>query len=321
MEQLVDMHWWPLLAGTLDVVLVYVLIYRLLLLVRGTRAERMLLGLGIVVMVYMASRALNLATLNWILGNFLGSVILVIVVLFQDDFRRALTKVGLIPGLGGDGSKALSRTIEEVSHAASELASRRIGALMVLSRDVGLDDYTEYAIKIDSLVSHQLLVSLFLPTSPLHDGAVVIEGERIAAAGAVLPLTFNPGVSSAFGTRHRAAIGLSERTDALIVVVSEETGTISLVREGRITRDLNEKTLFNALNRLTVFRQSKKGFRQSKKGRDVTKEGKGSASSGTPDVVIPSEEVVAKPSLAEVSEAEALEERNAAENPQEEGGS
>lgn len=293
MEQLADFHWWPLVAGALDVVLVYILIYRLLLLVRGTRAERMLLGLGIVVMVYMASRALNLATLNWILGNFLGSVILVIVVLFQDDFRRALTKVGLIPGLGGEQSKALSKTIEEVSHAASELASRRIGALMVLSRDVGLDDYTEHAIKIDSRVSHQLLVSLFLPTSPLHDGAVVIEGERIAAAGAVLPLTFNPGVGSNFGTRHRAAIGLSERTDAVIVVVSEETGTISLIREGRITRDLNEKTLFNALNRLTVFRQQRKT-------KDISSNKTAKAEPRAPsDVAIPSEEVVSKPPLSE----------------------
>ncbi|MCB0324928.1 MAG: diadenylate cyclase CdaA [Bdellovibrionales bacterium] len=264
-----DVDWWPLITGALDVVLVYALIYRLLLLVRGTRAERMLLGLGIVVLVYMASRALNLATLNWILGNFLGSVILVIVVLFQDDFRRALTKVGLIPGFGGDAPKALENSIKEISHAASALAQRRIGALMVLGRDVGLEDYTEHAVKIDAAVSHQLLVSIFLPTSPLHDGATIIEGDRIVAAGAVLPLTFNPGVSQAFGTRHRAAIGLSERTDAVIVVVSEETGTISVIREGRITRDLNEKTLYNALHRLTIFRQQRR--KGGRKGSEAPK--------------------------------------------------
>lgn len=264
-----SVDWWPLITGALDVILVYVLIYRLLLLVRGTRAERMLLGLGIVVLVYMASRALNLATLNWILGNFLGSVILVIVVLFQDDFRRALTKVGLIPGFGGDVPKALENSIKEISHAAGQLASRRIGALMVITRDIGLEDYSETAVSIDAVVSHQLLVSIFLPTSPLHDGAVVIEGDRIVAAGAVLPLTFNPGIGANLGTRHRAALGLSERTDAVMVVVSEETGTISIVREGRMTRDLNEKTLYNALHRLTVFRHQRKKLRREKRRREV----------------------------------------------------
>ena len=254
--------WWSLLTGTVDVVLVYFLIYRLLLLVRGTRAERMLLGLGIVVLVYIASRAFHLSTLNWILGNFLGSVILVIVVLFQEDLRRALTRVGLIPGLGGDVPKALELSIKEISHAAGQLASRRIGALIALARDVGLEDYTEHAVAIDAIISHQLLVSIFLPTSPLHDGAVVVEGDRIAAAGAVLPLSFSPSISNYYGTRHRAAIGLSERTDAVIVVVSEETGTISLIREGRITRDLNERTLYNALHRLTVFRHQKRSKRQ-----------------------------------------------------------
>ncbi len=254
----VSIDWGPLLTGTLDVALVYFLIYRSLLLLRGTRAERMLLGLAIVVLVYVASRALNLVTLNWILGNFLGSVILVIVVLFQDDLRRALTKVGLAPGLSGDTPKAIEVTIKEISHTAGELASRRIGGLIVLGRDVGLDDYTEHAVPLDSLVSHQILVSIFLPTSPLHDGAVVIEGERIVAAGAVLPLTFNPAISSSYGTRHRAAIGLSERTDAVIVVISEETGTISLIREGRITGDLNEKTLYNALHRLTIYRNERR---------------------------------------------------------------
>jgi uncharacterized protein (TIGR00159 family) len=252
------LDWWPWLTGALDVLLVFFLIYRLLLLVRGTRAERMLLGLGIVVLVFVFSRALNLATLNWILGNFLGSVILVIVVLFQDDFRRVLTKVGLIPGFGSEAPQALLESIEEISIAASELSSRRLGAIIAISGDVGLDEYTEHAISIEGKVSHQLLVAIFLPTSPLHDGAVVVKKDSIVAAGAVLPLTFNANVSSAYGTRHRAAIGLSERTDAVIVVVSEETGTISLVRDGKMTRDLKDTALATALRRLLIVRHTRR---------------------------------------------------------------
>lgn len=249
---------WTYISGILDVLLVFFLIYRTLLLVRGTRAEPMLLGLGIIVLVYIASRVLHLATLNWVLGNFLGSVILVIVVLFQDDLRRALIKVGLVPGFGSDSPKAWEISIKEISQAAAELAYRRIGGLIVIRREVGLEDYIEPAVKVQALVSHQLLVSIFLPTSPLHDGAVIIEGDRIVAAGAVLPLTFSPSISKAYGTRHRAAIGLSERSDALIVVISEETGTISLIREGRISKDLDEKTLYGALHRLLFFRQQRR---------------------------------------------------------------
>ena len=249
---------WTYISGILDVLLVFFLIYRTLLLVRGTRAEPMLLGLGIIVLVYIASRVLHLATLNWVLGNFLDSVILVIVVLFQDDLRRALIKVGLVPGFGSDSPKAWEISIKEISQAAAELAYRRIGGLIVIRREVGLEDYIEPAVKVQALVSHQLLVSIFLPTSPLHDGAVIIEGDRIVAAGAVLPLTFSPSISKAYGTRHRAAIGLSERSDALIVVISEETGTISLIREGRISKDLDEKTLCGALHRVLFFRQQRR---------------------------------------------------------------
>jgi diadenylate cyclase len=133
---------------------------------------------------------------------------------------------------------------------------------MVIRREVGLEEYTEHSVALDAIVSHQILISIFLPTSPIHDGAVIIDKGRIVGAGAVLPLSFNPSLSSDLGTRHRAAIGFSERTDALVVVVSEETGTISLVREGRISRDLNEKTLYNALHRLAVFpyQRRRKGF-------------------------------------------------------------
>lgn len=248
---------WKLISGVLDVLLVSFLIYRFLLLVRGTRAERMLQGLLVVVIVYLISRFLNFTTLNWIIGNFLGSVILVIVVLFQEDLRRALTKVGIVPGFGTNIPKAIERSIREVSKAAAELSSRKVGALIVMRREVGLDEYTEHAVELDAAISHQLLISIFVPTSPIHDGAVVIEGERILVAGAVLPLSFSQTISE-HGTRHRAALGLSERTDAIVVVVSEESGDISLIRDGRITKDLNESALYNALRRLTAARHNQK---------------------------------------------------------------
>ncbi len=250
---------WGTVSGFFDILLVSYLIYRILLLMKGTRAQPMLVGLIVMGFVYVLSRELRLVTLNWILGNFLGSVILVIVVLFQDDFRRALIKVGLFRGLGGDDEASRQREacIKEVSRAAIEMASKKTGALIVLSRDVGLEDFTEHSVPIDSVITHQLLESIFQTTGPIHDGAVVIERNRISAAGAVLPLTFNPTVSKNLGTRHRAAIGLSERTDAVVVVVSEETGQISIVKEGIITKNLNEKNLVSVLTGLIVGPNSK----------------------------------------------------------------
>lgn len=259
----IDSFRWSLIVGVLDVLVVSFLIYRILLMVRGTRAQPMLAGLGMLVLVYAISREMELVTLNWILGNFLGSVILVIVVLFQEDIRRVLVKVGLGPGLGTTVDAEMDKTLSEVAKAAAELSARRLGALIVITRDVGLDEYIESAVPVEAICTHQLLVSIFLSTSPIHDGAVILSGRRILVAGAVLPLTFSPTLSQNFGTRHRAAVGLTERNDALVVVVSEETGIISLVREGRFTRDLNEKTLYNALHRLIVVRAQKRTRRQT----------------------------------------------------------
>ncbi len=253
-----EFHWLTFFRAGADILLVYYLIYRILLLVRGTRAGRMLLGLAMLVVMYFAANSFGLPTLTWILGNFLGSVILVVVVLFQDDLRRGLTKFGLMPSLNREEGFQGELSIKAISRAASDLSTRRMGALIVVQREVGLDEYIEAAIELNANISHQLIVSIFVPASPLHDGAMIVSGDRVIAAGAVLPLTFNPELSSALGTRHRAAFGLSERTDAVIVVVSEETGTISLVREGRITRDLNESTLYTALHRVTVFSNQKK---------------------------------------------------------------
>jgi diadenylate cyclase len=249
---------WQYASATLDVILVSVLIYTVLLLVRGTRGQAMLLGLFIIGVFYVISRWFSLVTLNWILSNFLGSVILVIVVLFQEDLRRGLIKVGLIPGFGGGLPSDIDLSIREISRAVAELSQKKIGALIVIRRDVGLEEYLEHSLKLDALVSRELFVSIFAKSSPLHDGAVIVEGNRILAAGAVLPLTFDPSVSGAYGTRHRAALGLSERTDAVVVAVSEQTGAVSLVREGRITTDFDERSLYNALHRLTLLRNRRR---------------------------------------------------------------
>ena len=236
-------------SRVVDILLVSGIIYTTLILVRGTRAQPMLVGLAIVALVYFVSRELNFVVLNWILSNFLGSVILLIVVLFQDDLRRALTKVGLFSGFSHEFESRSERTVQQIVAAVSTLAEKRTGAILVIQQDVGLGDYTEHAVEIDGVVSKQLLISIFHQESPIHDGAVVVKKDRVIAAGAVLPLSFSAELPNDLGTRHRAAIGLSEKTDALVLVVSEETGQISLVRDGKITRDIGALNLSKVLGK------------------------------------------------------------------------
>jgi len=233
----------------IDIAIIAFVIYRIIDLIRGTRAVQMLIGLAVVFLTYLSSQYFSLYTLNWILDNFLSSILLVIVVIFQDDIRRALTQVGTRPFFGAE-PRLQGQDVEEIVRAAVSLASKRIGALIVLPRDVGLNQYIEVGTPLDAKVSKELITSIFLPTSPIHDGALIIQHGRIIAAGCFLPLTTNPHVSKTLGTRHRAAIGLTEETDAIVVVISEEEGAISLVREGRITRDVDAGTLRTTLQKL-----------------------------------------------------------------------
>lgn len=235
----------------LDIGVIAFLVYQALDLIRGTRAARMLLGLGVVFLVFFSSQVFQLYTVNWLLDNFLSSILLVIVVIFQNDIRRALTQFGSGPFFGGD--PGLQRgDVDEVVRAAVALATKRVGGLIVFERDVGLSEYIDAGTAIDSVISRELLVSVFQTTAPIHDGAVIVRDRRIAAAGCFLPLTTNPNVSKALGTRHRAAIGVTEDTDAVVVVVSEEDGRISLVRDGRLTRDLDAANLREKLEGLLV---------------------------------------------------------------------
>ena len=230
------------LADAADILIVTILVYWVINLIRGTRAVQMLIGLTVVAAMFGASQYFELYTLSWLLRSFLISLPLVLVIIFQNDIRRALTQVGRGRIFGGE-RRDRTQVVEEVTRAAVMLASRRIGALIVLEREVGLNEYLEAGTRVDARVSRELLTAIFLTQSPIHDGAVIVRRGRIEAAGCFLPLTANPVVSKSLGSRHRAGIGITEETDAAVIVVSEEEGTISLVREGRIVRDVDAATL------------------------------------------------------------------------------
>ncbi|MBX7144701.1 MAG: diadenylate cyclase CdaA [Oligoflexia bacterium] len=237
------------LRHIVDILLVAYLVYRGLLVIKGTRAAPMLWGLVIIVLFYFLARPLGLVTLAWILGNFLSSIILVVVVIFQDEIRRGLTKVGLQPIFHRTHKTLDDKTIEDITLVCSNLAKAKLGGLIVIQRDVGLDELIEDGVLLDAQLNRKLLYGIFVKESPLHDGAVVIENNRIKAANCVLPLSFNPDLDPNLGTRHRAAVGLSERSDALAIVVSEADGSISLAREGRIIRNLDPSLLRDSLHR------------------------------------------------------------------------
>ena len=241
-----DFRW----QDVLDILIVGFVVYRLTLLIQGTRAVSMLIGLIVLAAAYQGAQFFELYTVNWVLDSIGNVILILIVVVFQHDIRRMLTQVGTGPFLGRMQRLAQGQVIEEIVRATVLLAGRRVGALVVLARDVGLNEYIEGGTPLDAQVTKELILSIFLPTAPLHDGALILHQGRIVAAGCLLPLTTNPNVSKTLGTRHRAAIGLTEETDAVVIVVSEEEGKISLVREGRITRDLDAGILRSTLQQL-----------------------------------------------------------------------
>jgi len=236
-----------------DILVVALIIYQVLLLIRGTRAVQLVFGLAVLFGVYVVSRWLGLYTLQWLL-SYVGLVVpIALLILFQPELRRIVEQLGRggvsLVGLSPHGldREAAIRLINDVARAARILGSRKIGALIVFERRVGLQDVVDTGIRVDGVVTVQLLVTMFFPNTPLHDGALVIRGNRVMAAGCLLPLSERPGLNRAKGTRHRAALGITEDTDAVAVVVSEETGTISLAQEGRARRGLTEEELKVAL--------------------------------------------------------------------------
>src|SRR5229473_1150092 len=231
----------------LDILIVAFIVYQLLQFIRGTHAVQMALGGLVLVILYWASLLLNLETVNWLLRTFLPFLVFGIIVVFQSEIRKVLAHLGKTPFFGAFSGRRKEEVIDEVVLATTTLASSRTGAILVVEREMGLRSYIETGIALDALLTYDLLISIFNPGTPLHDGAVVIQGSRVAAAACFLPLTVNPALSRELGSRHRAAIGVTEDTDALAVVVSEETGIISVVASGRIRRELDGRSLKQAL--------------------------------------------------------------------------
>lgn len=262
---------WDLALAIVDFVLVYTLVYQILLLIRGTRAVQMLVGLLLIIFGFFVSQDeyLGLSTLHWLLDKFIGSFILVVVVLFQNDIRRALSSVGRSSLFNSLSSGQGAQLVEELVRAAVMLSRNRIGALVVLERDGDLKQFADEGITLDAIVTHEAIYAAFNPANanPLHDGAMLIRGDRIVAAGCFLPLSTNPRIDKALGTRHRAAIGLTEDNDAVVLVVSEETGTISIATGGRLERDLDANALRDQMQSLlTSGKADARSVRRSPRG-------------------------------------------------------
>jgi diadenylate cyclase len=249
------LDWWDLL----DILVVSVLVYEVLKLIRGTRAVQMALGGGVIGILFYGSRWAHLETVNWMIRNLLGYFVFAVIVLFQSDIRRALAHLGRAPFFRYLAkTESAEESIEELIVAAGMLSHQQIGAIIVIERQIGLRNYVEGGIPLDAVMTYDLLLSIFQPSSPLHDGAVILQEDRVAAAACFLPLTVNPKLGKELGSRHRAAIGLTEENDAVAIVVSEETGSIAVVWDGQIERGLDTDTLRARLQSMVLQKKPRK---------------------------------------------------------------
>ena len=242
---------WPHISAMsiVDVLLVAFLIYQLLALIRGTRAAPMLLGLAALGLAFYLASLGELRTLNWLLSTLLPYVVFALIVVFQSEIRHALANLGTRISFGRS-SDSVGDVYDDIVLAANLFSQNQTGALMIIEREIGLRTYIESGVPLDARLSYDLLATLFRPSAPLHDGAVIVQRDRIAAAACFLPLSMNPVLSTQLGTRHRAGIGVTEETDAVAVIVSEETGAISLAVKGNIERDLTVERLRERLIQL-----------------------------------------------------------------------
>jgi len=245
--------WWDLA----DILVVSILIYEVLKVIRGTRAVQMAVGGGLLAVLFYGSHYWHLDMLNWLVRSMFGYVVFGIIVLFQSDIRRALAHFGRAPFFRYLAkTESAEESIEELAVAASMLSSQRVGAIIAIERQIGLRNYIEGGIPLEAVLTYDLLVSIFQLKSPLHDGAVIVREDRVAAAACFLPLTVNPKLSKELGSRHRAAIGLTEENDSIAIVVSEETGSISLVVDGHIDRGLTADSLRTRLREMVINRST-----------------------------------------------------------------
>ncbi len=243
--------------------IVSVIIYEVLLLIRGTRAVQMGLGAGVLVALFYGSRWGHLETVNWLIRNLFGYFVFAAIVLFQSDIRRALAHLGRGPFFRYFAKpESAEESIEELVVAAGMLASQRIGAIIAIERQIGLRNYIEGGIPLEAQLTYDLLLSIFQPSSPLHDGAVIVQDDKVAAAACFLPLTVNPKLSKELGSRHRAAIGLTEENDSVAIVVSEESGRISVVADGQIDAGLSPEELRVRLRSLVSQRRPSAAHRR-----------------------------------------------------------
>lgn len=246
-----------MVASTADILVVAYIIYRVLLLIRGTRAQQVLVGLSLIAVAFFASKIFGLRTLSWILDNFIGSFLLLVIVVFQHDIRRGLSRVGKRPMFEGLAYGQGAFLVDELTRAAETLAKDRVGAIVLIERDADLSELAETGIRVDARISTSLIMQLFVPPGPLHDGALLIQHGRVSAAAVFLPLTQNPRIDPSLGTRHRAAVGATEEVDAIAIVVSEERGQISVAEGGTLTRDLDATMLRKVLQRYFGTRQTR----------------------------------------------------------------
>lgn len=242
-----------------DIVLMSIILYRLLLMIKGTKAAQMLIGLGVLLLASIFSRHFEFYTLDWVIQSFWTHIVIALIVLFQPEIRRALAQMGeTTPFLPSLTTAEELKSLEEIVRATIALSNRKIGALIAIERETSLKDFIEIGTPLDAKISKEILISIFHPTSPIHDGAVVIKGNRIIAAGCFLPITTTPEISKTLGTRHRAGIGLSEETDAVVIIVSEETGSISMAINGKLETHFDMGSLRDTLTELFATKTKRK---------------------------------------------------------------
>ncbi len=247
--------WRPLL----EIFFIWAILYYLIRFFQGTRAIQVLMGLIILAVIFNFAKFLQLNTIHWVLTKLFAVGVVAFLIIFQPELRRALARIGQNTVLGSFLKKG--GTIDELVQACEHLSRNRIGALVAIERDVGLKNYIESGIALDAVVTTELLITLFTPNTPTHDGGIIIQGERIASCGSLFPLSQNLDLARSLGTRHRAAIGLAEESDAVCVVVSEETGGISVAVYGKLTRDLDPEGLRRVLTSLFKPAESKKSIK------------------------------------------------------------
>ena len=261
-----DLTWQDGIKDIIDIGIVTFIIYKIMVLVRGTRAVQLLKGIFVLVATWAISTWFNLYTLKWLMNQMFTLGILTVIIIFQPELRRVLEQLGrgnLFSRSSNIDRQDLSEQVVELIKAVQFMSKRKIGALIVFERQTGISELIESGVQMESRITSELLINIFTPNTPLHDGAVIVRGKQIMAAGCYLPLSENPFISKELGTRHRAAIGVSEVSDALAVVVSEETGQVSLTMNGMIVRDINEESLISKLFEELLPKSSTPGKKRS----------------------------------------------------------